>query len=187
MSESPVHTRSTIPLCPEQVRLEELVAAVKRAGRTVDRLRRLGDFLEYVERWLPTPNRQLRSDLMTEVGHLLAEGQGEGPLWDWLRETARSADLERQVLMRITIFECAPEHPIFWPDVYRLWDMWFDPAARWAVYAAYWRFPRRVYAHLQRYSAHHRRCHLPVPQFSQQEFDAVLKRHHEYRDSNTST
>lgn len=87
---------------------------------------------------------------------------------------------KRQAELRIALFEMVPENPVIWTDLFRLWDFWFDPEVRWALFSAYTWFPRRIRAHLARYTAHRRRFGLPVPVFSHEEFQAWLRESEEY-------
>jgi hypothetical protein len=162
---------------PSQSRVEQLWLAIAKATNTSDKLRRVADFFDCCEQVLKSPDHQTRYNVFHETSYLLSRDVCDEEVWDWLQEKARSADLERQVDMRIAIFELVPDPPIIWSHLFRLWDMWFDPQARWAVYAAYYPFPRRVHHHLRRYTAHRRRCRLPIPQFSHEEFERVLQFH----------
>ena len=159
---------------PESL-FDEFWPGIARAATTSDRLSRLAELLEGCDKFLRSP--ETRYSVFHQLSYRLSEVPGDAVIWDWLQEKARSADLERQVEMRIAIFELVPDPPINWSHLFRLWDMWFDPRARWAVCAAYFPFPRRVHQHLRRYQAHRHRHGLPLPRLSEEEFRAVLARH----------
>lgn len=161
----------------EDERVWQTWQEIIRAPSTAERLRRTATFFDCCAEALKSPDGQARYQVFHEVSHLLSTRICDHEVWDWLQETARSADLERQVDMRIAIFELVPDPPITWSHLFRLWDMWFDPQARWAVCAAYYPFPRRVHQHLRRYIAHRRRSALPMPEFSHEELHGVLQRH----------
>ena len=156
--------------------LNELYLAVKSTGGTLRRLSALSTFLAACQQELSlesSPNHYL---VCNEAASLLGTRVADGPLWDWWQEQARLADTpHQQELLRIALFELVPDHPIIWSDLYRLWDFWFDPTARWAVFSAYWWCPRRLPSHLARCTAHRRRRKLPVPAFSDDEFQAWLR------------
>lgn len=158
---------------PSQIGWQEIVDS----KTTRDRLRRIANFFELCEEVLRSSDRRARYNVFHQISHLLAEQVCDEEVWDWMQEMARGADHDRQVDMRIAILELVPDPPIKWSHVYRLWDMWFDPDARWAVCAAYRPFPRRVHPHFRRYSAHRRRHRLPIPEFSLEEFQSVLQKH----------
>jgi hypothetical protein len=158
-------------------RIDQLWPEIAKAPSLSERRRRIADFLDCCEQVLQSPDRQARYHVFHQISYLLDEPVCNAEVWDWLQELARSADYERQVDMRIAVFELVPDPPIAWGHLFRLWDMWFDPRTRWAVYAAYHPFPRRLQQHLRRYIAHRRRHGLPVPEFSHEEFHAVLRRH----------
>ena len=160
-----------------QDRLSQLTSEIQHANKTLERLRLVCTFFELGETVLRSPNDDLHYTVFHEFGPLLSTRLCDAAVWDWLQERARGADLRRQERMRIAVLELVPDPPIHWADLFRLWDMWFDPRARWAVYAAYVPFPRRVHAHLRRYVAHRRRQGLPLPEFSPGEFQAVLPSH----------
>jgi hypothetical protein len=166
--------RSSIP---SESRVEQLWPEIAKATSTADRLRRIADFFDCCEQVLQSPDRQARYQVFHQTSYLLAEHVCDAEVWDWLQEMARSADHERQLDMRIAILELVPDPPINWSHLFRLWDMWFDPWARWAACAAYYPFPRRVNQHLRRYLAHRRRHGLPVLDFSLEEFHVTLQRH----------
>lgn len=165
------------PFKSSDFRVEQLWAEIVKATSTRDRLRRIADLFECCEQVLQSEDRQSRYQVFHEISCLLGARVCDAEVWDWMQEMARSADDERQVDMRIAVLELVPEPPIIWSDIFRLWDMWFDPQARWAVCAAYRPFPRRVHQHLRRYAAHRRRHRLLVPEFSIEEFQGVLRRH----------
>ena len=157
--------------------IPDIRGRIKASRRTTDRLEFVATFLRLCEKAIQSPANQTRYGAFAEVAYALADRRCDAEIWDWLQETARSADLDRQIDMRIAIFELVPDPPIIWSDLFRLWDMWFDPGARWAVYSAYVPFPRRARQHLRRYVAHRRRLQLPPPEFSDNEFGVVLKAH----------
>ena len=157
--------------------ISELWPEIARATTTRERLRRIAGFLDCCETALQSSDHQTRFNVFFQISHLLAARVCNSEVWDWLQEMAQAADLERQVDMRIAIFELVPDAPIIWSDLFRLWDMWFDPQARWAVYVAYRPFPRRVHQHLRRYIAHRKRQNLSIPDFSQEDFHLVLFSH----------
>jgi hypothetical protein len=140
-------------------------------------LRRIADLFDCCELALQSSDRQARHDVFLQISCLLSERVCDSEVWDWLQEKAHSADHERQVAMRIAILELVPDAPIILSDLFRLWDMWFDPQARWAVYVAYRPFPRRIHQHLRRYIAHRRRHNLPAPDFLHEDFQSVLRSH----------
>lgn len=158
-------------------RVEQLWPGIAKASSTCNRLRRIADFFDCCEDVLRSPDRHTRYHVFHQISYLLYEHVCDAEVWDWLQEMARSADHERQVDMRIAILELVPDPPIIRSHLFRLWDMWFDARARWAVCAAYYPFPRRVHQHLRRYIAHRRRHGLLAPEFSHDEFHAVLQRH----------
>jgi hypothetical protein len=158
-------------------RISELWPEIAKATSTSERLRRVADLFDCCKASLLSSDRQTRYDVFHQISYLLSERVCDTEIWDWLQEVARSADLERQIDMRIAIFELVPDAPIIWSDFFRLWDMWFDPQARWTVYVAYRPFPRRIHQHLRRYIAHRRRHGLPIPDFSHEEFHSVLQSH----------
>ena len=160
-----------------QSHVEQLWPEIAKAPTMSERLRRIADFFDCCEQVLRSPDRQVRHHVFHQISYLLAEHVCDAEVWDWLQELARSADHERQVEMRIAVLELVPDPPITWSHLFRLWDMWFDREARWAVYAAYHPFPRRVHQHLRRYVAHRRRHGLSVPEFSHEEFHKVLQCH----------
>jgi hypothetical protein len=162
---------------PSESCIEQLWPEIAKAANTADRLRRIADFFECCEQAFQVSERQARYHVFHQISYLLGKHVCDAEVWDWLQEMARSADFERQVDMRIAVFELVPQPPITWSHLFRLWDMWFDPQARWAVCAAYHPFPRRVHQHLRRYMAHRRRHGLPLPEFSHEEFHTVLQRH----------
>jgi hypothetical protein len=158
-------------------RVAQLWPEIAKAAGTGERLRRMADFFDCCEEVLESSEHQTCHDVFYQISFLLSENVCDATVWDWLQEVARSATHERQVDMRIAILELVPDPPIIWLHLFRLWDMWFDPEARWAVCAAYHPFPRRVHQHLRRYIAHRRRHGLPVPEFSHEEFQKVLQSH----------
>ena len=158
-------------------RLELLWPEIALATSTRERLRRLADFFDCCEQVLQSPDREARYHVFHQISYLLSEHVCDAEVWNWLQEMARGANHERQIDLRIAVFELVPDSPVNWSHLFRLWDMWFDPSARWAVYAAYQPFPPRVHQHLRRYLAHRRRHGLPVPEFSQEEFHTVLQSH----------
>jgi hypothetical protein len=166
--ESPVTSQSRITL---------LWPEIGRASTTPERLRRVAEFFDCCQEVLASSDRHARYSVFHEVSYLLGKHVCDAEVWDWLQEMAHGADHERQVNMRIAIFELVPDPPITWSGLFRLWDMWFDLQARWAVYAAYYPFPRRVHQHLRRYNVHRRRHGLPPPEFSHEEFHSVLRQH----------
>jgi hypothetical protein len=156
--------------------LEELRHAVEYAEGTLPRLAALSAFFAAGQQELSNENSAGHYTVFHQTAYLLTDRVADGVVWDWLQEQARAAATpQRQEEMRVALFELAPDHPIIWSDLYRLWDFWFDPAARWALFSAYWCFPRRLPAHLARYIAHRRRHKLPVPEFSHDEFQAWLR------------
>jgi hypothetical protein len=165
----------TIATTESQV--SKLWPEIARATTTSERLRRIAGFLDCCETALQSSEHQTRFDVFIQISHLLSKRVCDSEVWDWLQEMAHSANLERQVDMRIAIFELVPDAPIIWSDLFRLWDMWFDPQARWAVYVAYRPFPRRVHQHLRRYIAHRKRHSLSMPDFSHEDFHSVLRSH----------
>lgn len=158
-------------------RVSQLWPEIARASTTIERLRRIVEFFSCCQELLQSAGPQDRYHVFHQVSYLLGEHVCDAEVWDWLQELARGADHERQVDMRIAVFELVPDPPITWSHLFRLWDMWFDPQARWAVYAAYHQFPRRVHQHLRRYIAHRRRHGLPMLEFSHEEFKRVLRQH----------
>lgn len=112
-------------------RISRLWPEIAKATSTSERLRRVADFFDACEVSLLSPDRQTRYDVFYQVSNLLSERICDAEIWDWLQEVARSADLEHQIDMRIAVFELVPDAPIIWSDFFRLWDMWFDPQARW--------------------------------------------------------
>ena len=158
-------------------RVSQLWPEIARASTTAERLRRIAELFDCCQEVLRSPDRQARFHVFHQVSYLLGEHVCDAEVWDWLQEMAHDADHERQVDMRISVFELVPDPPITWSHLFRLWDMWFDPRARWAVCCAYHPFPRRVHQHLRRYIAHRRRHGLSIPEFSHEEFHAVLQQH----------
>ena len=150
---------------------------IRRSQHTVERLRLTADFLHQCETALRHSDCQGQYEVFAEVAHLLADRVCDAEIWDWLQETARSADLGQQIHMRIAVLELVPAPPINWHDLFRLWDMWFDERARWAVWAAYFPFPKRVRRHLRRYIAHRNRQGHAIPEFSEIDFATVQERH----------
>jgi hypothetical protein len=148
---------------------------VKEADCVANRLEALARFFRACEEAQRDSASEIRYHAFVEVAYLLSDRICDAPVWDWLQEQVRNAPTERRENMRVALFEFVPDPPIFWPDVFRLWDMWFDPEARWAVYSAYFPFPRRVHAHFRRYCAHRRREGKALPKFSQDEFDQCLQ------------
>lgn len=167
-----------------EARLAFLREAVKQSYCATDRLTALARFLRACEVTQRERANRLRYNAYVEVAYLLGDRVCDGPVWDWLEEQAREAPAGRRENLRIAIFEWIPDSPIFWPDLFRLWDLWFDPATRWAVYSAYFSCPRRVHVHLRRYCAHRRREKKSLPQFSQSDFEQCL---HEIRGGGDST
>lgn len=160
-----------------QADIERLRAEVGKAATTSERLRCCADFFDGCDGVLESGNRAEQYLVFQEAAFLLSEGVCDAEVWDWLQEKARSASIERQIAMRIAIFELVPDPPIHRAYLFRLWDMWFDPAARWAALAAYRTFPARLPQHLRRYNAHRRRHDLPVVEFNPEEFQRVLRSH----------
>ena len=160
-----------------QLPISELWPEIARTTNMSERLRRIADFFDCCHEVLQSPDRQTRYQVFHETSYLLGKQICDAEVWDWLQEMARSANRERQIDMRIAIFELVPASPVIWSHLFRLWDMWFDPQTRWAVCAAYHPFPRRVHQHLGRYVAHRRRHGLPLPDFSHEEFQRVLHNH----------
>ncbi len=162
--------------------LGDLDHAVRSAENIVDRCRKLADFLAACEKWLgtgefPVDGIPSHYRVLNHAAFLLGARVADGMICDWWQEQARTAATrDRQEDLRITLFELVPAPPIIWSDFHRLWDFWFDPNARWAVFAAYRWCPRRLPSHLKRYCAQRRRHKRPVPDFSHDEFRDWLKR-----------
>ncbi len=157
-------------------RLNELHLTVKSAKDTLARLVALSAFFTACEETLTDTSESDQYTVFNEAAFLLGLRVADGVMWDWWQEQARAATTpERRAYLRIALFELVPEPPIIWSDFYRFWDFWFDPDARWAVFAAYWWFPRRLPSHLARYTAHRRRHKLQVPDFSHEEFHLWLQ------------
>jgi hypothetical protein len=157
------------------LKVEDLWPEIAKAANTSERLRRTADFFDCCQEHLQSPDRQARYHVFHEISYDFGKCTCDAEVWDWLQEIARSADRERQVDMRIGIFELVPDPPINWSHLFRLWDMWFDPHARWVVYSAYYPFPRRLASHLRRYSAHRRRHRKTIPEFSHTEFNDYIQ------------
>ena len=156
--------------------LEELLLAVRQAEGTLPRLSALSAFIAAGQQELSTEGFTDHYTVFQHTAFLLGTRVADDVVWDWWQEQARAAaTIERQHHMRLALFESVPDNPIIWSDFYRLWDFWFDPAARWAVFSAYWWFPRGLPAHLARYIAHRHRHKLSVPEFSYDEFQAWLR------------
>ena len=156
--------------------LFDLRCAAEAPKDTLTRLSALSAFFTACEEGLSTEDTSSHYHAFAEATFLLGSRIADGVVWDWFQEQARiAATPERREQLRIALFELAPDHPIIWSDLFRLWDFWFDPPARWALYSAYWWFPRRLRSHLARYTAHRRRRRLPVPEFSHDEFHAWLQ------------
>ena len=156
--------------------LNELHRAIEAAEGTLPRLAALSAFFAACQQELSTRNSSQCYHVFAEAAFLLGARLADGVVWDWWQEQARAATAPRhQEQLRIALFELVPAYPVIWSDFYRLWDFWFDPAARWAVFASYWWFPRRLPTHLARYIAHRRRHKLPVPEFSHEEFQVWLQ------------
>lgn len=158
-------------------KLDQLATAVEQAEQLTEKIRALADFLDECDTCLRGPDPQLRYSPFHAISHFFGQPDLECVLWNWLQEKARGADIERQINMRIGILELVPDPPIRWSSVFRLWDLWFDTAARWCVYAAYVPFPRRLKQHWKRYCAHRRRHGLEVPELRVAEFVETLVRH----------
>ena len=156
--------------------LEGLLDAVEAAENTQDRLHALSNFFAEYDKRLSIADPLDDYILFNHAAFLLGARVADGVVWDWWQEQARTATTsKRQEELRIALFEMVPEPPITWSGLFRLWDFWFDPQARWALFSAYWWFPRRLRAHLARYTAHRRRFGLSVPEFSHDEFHAWLR------------
>lgn len=157
--------------------LSDASVPVKESATTLTRLSALSAYLALCEEALESSEKEVRYGVFHEASYLFAGAARPWipVIWDWLEEKARDATAERQQNMSVAIFELVPDPPVRWADLFRLWDMWFDPRTRCAVYSAYFLFPRRIHSHLSRYCAHRKRHRLPVPDFSEDEFHRWLE------------
>jgi len=91
---------------------------------------------------------ELQSSLSNE--NLSQEG------WSLVVELARrwhrEDNVTRKEAMRIAIFEIAAEPPEFPGPLQRLFSLASEPETRWAVFAAYEKFPWRLRPHAKKYS-----------------------------------
>ena len=151
--------------------LENLRYAVEAAENTLGRLAALTDFFTFCEGFLTPEENHNDFIIFQEATFMLNVGVTKGLVWTGGR--SRHAQPLRWIdrcAWQSLVLRSLPTCPSFGQICIGLWDFWFDPAARWAVYDAYTNHPHRLRLHLARYSAHRRRLKLPVPGFTYEEF-----------------
>jgi hypothetical protein len=129
--------------------------ALIRSAPTAAQPRLLKLLLDNLDSLLADDRRRYDYPIFNKIGEYISSSDMNRRLfpsfvWEWLRNIVRRADGPRQIAISICIFEYLVDAPIDWEDdsewetVGPLFQLWTEPATRWAICGAYSNKNRRL-------------------------------------------